>query len=134
MSNVNEEYDFLQYHIDQTEIAVAKSIRVKILITCWNQAYSQNNEDLTWSCILFKKTVATSVCCPIFCLRRKVSLEKGKSIYSYHRILYPVPKILNPNLNFKFRWRKIIPLAPRTFFLLTPTWIFLGIGDYLRFL
>ena len=81
----------------------------------------------------FFLNVATSVCCPIFHIRKKGSLAKGKSIYSYIGILYPTPKISNPNLNLKLRWRKILPLAPRNFFLLAPTCIFFGIRDSRRF-
>ena len=54
---------------------------------------------------------------------------KGKSVSSDLGILYPAPEIKNPNLNFKLRWREILPLAPRNYFLLAPTRIFLGIGD-----
>ena len=58
---------------------------------------------------------------------------KGTSVSSDLGILYPAPKIPNPNLNFKLRWRKILPLAPHNYFLLVPTWIFLGIVDAQRF-
>ena len=73
--------------------------------------------------------VATSVCCPLRRLRRKLSLAKGKSISSYLGILYPIPEIPNPNLNLKLCSREILPLAPWNFFLLAPTWILLGIGE-----
>ena len=61
--------------------------------------------------------------------QKKSYLCKGKSVSSYPGILYPAPKISNQNLNFKLCWRKILPLAPRSYFLLAPTRIFLGIGD-----
>ena len=77
--------------------------------------------------------VATSICCPIFWIRRKTSLAKGKSISSDLGILYPAPKISNPNLNFKFCLREILPLAPRNYFLLVPNCIFLGIRDSWKF-
>ena len=80
------------------------------------------------------KIIAMSVWCPLFRLRRKVSLAKGEPISSYIGILYPAPKISNLNFNFKLRWHKILPLAPRNYFLLAPTWIFLRIGDSWIFL
>ena len=87
------------------------------------------------TCVLiYFLNVEMSVCCPLHRLRRKVSLAKGKSISSDIGILYPTPKISNPNLNFKLCWRKILLLEPRNYFLLTPTWILLGIGDSRRFL
>ena len=58
---------------------------------------------------------------------------KEKPVSSYLGILYPAPKIWNPNLNFKLCWHKILPLAPRDYLLLSPTWIFLGIWDSRRF-
>ena len=73
------------------------------------------------------KNVATPVCCPFCCLRIKVSLAKEKSISSYIGILYPTPKISNPNLNFKLCWSEILLLAHRYYFLLVPTWILLEI-------
>ena len=79
------------------------------------------------------KNVATYVCCTLRLLRIKVSLEKGESISSDLGILYPMPKILNPNLNFKLRYREILLLAPRNHFILALTWIFLGIGYSQRF-
>ena len=77
--------------------------------------------------VYFFKNVAMSVCCKLFRLRRKVSLAKGKSIYSDLKIIFPAPKISNTNLNFKLWSRKILLLEPRNYFLLAPTWIFLGI-------
>ena len=53
------------------------------------------------------KNVATPVCFPLWRLRIKVSLAKGKSIYSYVGILYPALKISNPNFNLKLRWHKL---------------------------
>ena len=47
---------------------------------------------------------------------------KGKSVSSDIGILFPAPKILNANLNFKLRWRKILPLALR----ITSFWRQLG--------
>ena len=38
---------------------------------------------------------------------------KGKSFSSDIGIIYPAPEIKKPYLNFKLRWRKILPLAPR---------------------
>ena len=58
---------------------------------------------------------------------------KGNFVSSDHGILYPAPKIKNPNLNFKLRCREIIPLAHRNFSFLTPTLIILGIEDSRRF-
>ena len=116
--------------IDQTE----NSILVWMSITRKNQAYSPNNGDVNWLCIMYILNIVMSVCCPFCPIRRKVSLAKGKSISSYLGILYPAPKISSPNLNFKLCWRKILPLAPRNFFLLALTWIFLGIRDSRRFL
>ena len=80
------------------------------------------------------KNSATSVLCPLSWPRRKANFAKGESISSDLEILYPAPKISNLNLNFKLRWRKILLLAPLNYFLLVPTWIFLGIGDSQRFL
>ena len=40
---------------------------------------------------------------------------KWKSVYSDLGILYPAPKIPNPNLNFKLCWCKILLLEPRNF-------------------
>ena len=45
-----------------------------------------------------------------------MSLAKRKYISSDLRILYPAPKISNPNLNSKLRWHKILPLEPRNYF------------------
>ena len=60
--------------------------------------------------------VATSVCCPLCRLSRKVSFAKRKYISPGPGILYPAPKISDPNLNFKLRWRKILSLAPWNYF------------------
>ena len=57
---------------------------------------------------------------------------KGTPVSSDLGKLYPAPKISNPNLNFKLRWRKILPLAPQNYFLLVPSRIFLGIVDSQR--
>ena len=77
----------------------------------------------------FFLNIATSVCCPLCRLRRKVILAKEEFISSDLGILYPAPKISKPNLSLKLHWRKILPLAPRNYFLLAPTWILLGVGD-----
>ena len=66
--------------------------------------------------------------------QKKSETCKRKSVSSDLVILYPAPKIWNPNLNFKLRWCKILPLAPRNYFLLAPIRIFLGIGDSRIFL
>ena len=63
---------------------------------------------------------------------KKSDLCKGTSVSSDLGILYPAPKIPNPNMNFKLRWRKILLLATQNCFLLEPTRIFLGIGDSQR--
>ena len=68
-----------------------------------------------------------------FSAQKKSDPCKGKSVSSDLGIIYPTPKISNPDLNFKLRWRKILPLAPRNYFLLLPTWIFLVTGDSRRF-
>ena len=62
------------------------------------------------------KNVANSVYYLLRHTRRRVILVKRKSISSDIGILYPVPKISNPNFNFKLIWRKILPLAPRNYF------------------
>ena len=43
----------------------------------------------------------------------KMSCAKSKFVSSCLGILYLAPGISNPYLNFKLRWREIIPLAPR---------------------
>ena len=63
-----------------------------------------------------KKNVATSVCYPLSRLIKTVILENMKYFYSDIRILYPAPKISNPNLNIKLRWHKILRLEPRNYF------------------
>ena len=72
--------------------------------------------------------VATSVCCPLRQLRIKVRLENGGIHFFRSWNLLPCTQ------NFKLCWRKILLFAPQNFYLLEPTWVFLGIGDSRRFL
>ena len=60
--------------------------------------------------------------------QNKSALCKGKSVSSDLGIIQPAPKIKNPNFNLKLRWRKVILLAPRNYFLLVPNRIFFWIG------
>ena len=116
----------------QTDISFVNSIRVIMLITRYNQANSSNTGMWTGSVFSFLNRsnvhlLSTSSA------QKKSDPFKGKYVSSDLRIIYPSPEIKNPNLNFKLCWIKILPLAPRNYFLLVPTWIFLGIGGSRRF-